>query len=384
MTRTSPPSPKRRPGAHASTLRRLLVLPMLRVLCALSSIALMACGGDGAPVAEGAIACGGAALYNATDEAHLVVPDPAERLALSRLHMDDAPEFFCTGVFIDARWVLTAAHCIGDGEVILLVGLERADGGLELVAPEVVVHPELDLALVGVGDSDPLRAVGGRPIAPLTDAPSEALLNTPAQLAGYGATQHGDKGALRFAVETMVEIDDRSLTVDGMGDSGACDGDSGGPLLARTADGTLRTLGVLSVGSASCLGIDRYVRLDIAQDWIAQQLGATPQPVDPRACGGIDGEGMCRAGSAIHCDDGALRAVACDGAMRCGWDAAAVGYRCIDAGAADPCDGVDDLGRCEQGEARRCDHGQLRVRTCGDGCEGICGRSPVDGVAGCR
>ena len=37
----------------------------------------------------------------------------------------------------------------------------------------------------------------------------------------------------------------------------------------RDAGGAVRTAGVLSDGSANCVGVDRYVRLRAALDWLS-------------------------------------------------------------------------------------------------------------------
>jgi secreted trypsin-like serine protease len=64
--------------------------------------------------------------------------------------------------------------------------------------------------------------------------------------------------------------------VDGEGRTGACAGDSGGPLLVADSSGQARVAGVLDRGSADCLGLDLYTRIDALADWIERvsALGA--------------------------------------------------------------------------------------------------------------
>jgi secreted trypsin-like serine protease len=52
-----------------------------------------------------------------------------------------------------------------------------------------------------------------------------------------------------------------------LGKTGACVGDSGGPLLGKTMDGRIEVLGLLEAGSASCTGEDFYTRLDRLKSW---------------------------------------------------------------------------------------------------------------------
>jgi len=63
--------------------------------------------------------------------------------------------------------------------------------------------------------------------------------------AGYGADAEGTRGRLQLVVERIGSIggDELVATTDGRG--GPCDGDSGGPLLARREDGAFGALGVL-------------------------------------------------------------------------------------------------------------------------------------------
>lgn len=55
--------------------------------------------------------------------------------------------------------------------------------------------------------------------------------------------------------------------VHGHGNSGACSGDSGGPLLARDEHGRVRVVGLLDAGHASCVEDDRYTRTDVLASW---------------------------------------------------------------------------------------------------------------------
>ncbi len=87
------------------------------------------------------------------------------------------------------------------------------------------------------------------------------------ELSGFGQTDDGATGR-RFAVEAVSVVNDASISVSGAGVSGACAGDSGGPLLTRNESGDVAALGILSQGSPDCVGTDRYVRLLGVLDWL--------------------------------------------------------------------------------------------------------------------
>jgi hypothetical protein len=105
-----------------------------------------------------------------------------------------------------------------------------------------------------------------------TSVVDASWLGRDAELAGYGTTETDATGRRLFTSEKIVEVDDTFITVDGQGRSGACTGDSGGPLLVATNAGEPAVAGILSVGSADCRGIDRYVRVDRAWRWLNKHI----------------------------------------------------------------------------------------------------------------
>ena len=225
-----------------------------------------------------------------------------------------------------------------------------------------------------MSDASADAGIAGLAPIPAGDASVGRLTNGSAvEMAGYGQTENGTVGSLRFLVESITEIDDSSITVSGFGATGGCDGDSGGPLLVRRPDGFVEVAGVLSIGSASCNEDDIYVRLDTIRDWIQGVTG--PYSPSDRGCGGIDAEGRCLYGSALWCSGGQLSAAACSSGESCGWNPADLGYRCVPSGT-DPCQGVDSIGGCESGAARWCNRGTLTSEPCG------CASCGVDGTTG--
>lgn len=269
----------------------------------------------------------------------------------------------CTGTFIAPSWVITARHCLSIEHPAVVIQVE---GGSPTVVPSLmtVANPSEDVALLNVDLSsvDAGAALSGlEPMAfggsGLVTIGTESVV----ELAGYGLTQTDTVGTLRFLLEPIVGMDDTTITVDGFGANGACEGDSGGPLLARSMDGAPIVVGVLSDGSATCLETDSYTRLDSVLAWVQQYVG--PYVANHTDCGTISGTGRCLYGSSLRCSGTQLVTENCSGGLECGWNAAQAAFLCVNP-ASDPCEGVDSVGACRGGQALRCDAGALLKQVC--------------------
>jgi hypothetical protein len=183
-------------------------------------------------------------------------------------------------------------------------------------------------------------------------------------------------GARLFVRERVHELGPEFVIVDGGDASGACLGDSGGPLLDVGQAGMAQLLGVLSFGAASCTGVDHYTRTDRVRDWIGETLAAAAR--DP--CGDISHEGACEAGNAVFCEAGEPRSIDCGRDTRCGYSLARAGFRCVPA-VDDACMGLGSSGACERDVLVSCAHGAVRKRDCA-ACGEHCRRTR-DGQAVC-
>ncbi|MGE0788847.1 MAG: trypsin-like serine protease [Sandaracinaceae bacterium] len=275
----------------------------------------------------------------------------------------------CSGSFVNDEWVLTATHCGVDVGRRLCVGPDAANANVCFTADRVENHPNVDLTLVHVDAPASTRIAELEPIPVMTTPVDATWVGRTAEAAGYGTQEDGSIGEREFTAEPIASIDGEYVTIDGMGVHGVCFGDSGGPVTVLADDGTVRVLGALSFGDASCVGQDTFTRVDVVIEWVEAITG--PTIVTGAGCGRITDVGDCLgARTAVWCDEttSMLATETCAAGQTCGWDTSSASFRCV---TDDPCQGVSAAGACQGTTAVWCDEGTLRRRGCG-ACGELC------------
>jgi secreted trypsin-like serine protease len=221
-----------------------------------------------------------------------------EEIDISEAPWQVSVDFRCGGTLIQARWVMTAAHCVDkrpvrDIRVWSGLGDRRemnSDNALRVVKAKI--HPkwnpdtyDFDIALLRLSDK-----ASGRPVRLYHESAGPkkgklALVSGWGYRSSGGSVQNqlnavdvtvlagrdarcGEYGSDLFDPKIMLCAGDETGTVD------ACQGDSGGPLAVRV-DGFWYVAGITSwgVGCASAAYPGVYTRVSRFVPWVHRELG---------------------------------------------------------------------------------------------------------------
>ena len=215
---------------------------------------------------------------------------------------------FCGGTRINARWVVTAAHCVDGGtqpsDVDVLAGTTNVrSGGERLDVQAIFVHPDYDTSRDWTIDADvallhlAAPATQGGTIETITAAEDSqhGVPPTLSRVTGWGATLEGGGLVSRLRTVNLPIISRQDCNnrvvyngevTDNMicagrweGGQDACQGDSGGPLTVPVPGGR-RLAGVVSSGRgcARRLKYGVYTRVANYRQWIDQCIAGGPCP----------------------------------------------------------------------------------------------------------
>jgi hypothetical protein len=354
--------------------------------CLFVALTLVAWGCGGFPPEEAESTCTlRAAIVGGSDDETFLSLTDAQENAVVQLRFFAADKTLleiCSGVLIADDRVLTVGHCVdhpdwATGE--LRFGALSDEPDHIVSTADILEHSGIDIAVVTFRATE-LPDGYATPI-PLPEHAIEGsrLVGSVAVLAGHGQAEPGRLLARRFVSETVSAVEDAFLLVSGGDLSGACAGDSGGPLLGRALDGFVRVYGVLEEGTLICRGDDRYTRVDLDPEWEGFADSATSH--EAKTCGAITTQGRCYGEVAVWCEQGQLERTKCPAGKRCGFSTMASGYRCIDP-ASDPCEGVPDSGKCDGSRALVCRDGALLHVDCVE-CADQCVIGPTSGRVAC-
>eukprot|EP00918_Siedleckia_nematoides_P043813 GHVU01095741.1.p1 GENE.GHVU01095741.1~~GHVU01095741.1.p1 ORF type:complete len:287 (+),score=15.66 GHVU01095741.1:27-863(+) len=190
-----------------------------------------------------------------------------------QLSMEFGASHRCGAMLIASTYALSAAHCtagIAPGSLEIFLGMVDREGGAGdgdyeqvLSVTNIVEHPEYAPSLPGFPNDICVMTLGGAAnvssnvaIIPRPPAAGHPIESMDCWISGWGIPDSLDANAvtrhLRFAQTqaiTLEECEVRMVGVGGAGvysthacifndDTGACNGDSGGPLSCRTNNGT--------------------------------------------------------------------------------------------------------------------------------------------------
>lgn len=275
----------------------------------------------------------------------------------------------CTATLTTPTLVVTAAHCVmiidwesqrtaNPSELRFAIGRDAASPDHVFTPETVARHSAFDLWALGNG-----RDVGVLVLAhPATDEVPEIspipmnldpiardeFVNQRVQNVGYGITDEYDwnnDNSLRWwTVQEVVDMSSGEFTCAGWGETGVCNGDSGGPSLFTLPDGVVRIMGVVSWGEERCVDNTYFTLLEHNTPFLEDFL---------EDCGDITEAGHCEDEVAVYCDGHTVIRTDCEArGLVCGEDEAEQ-MRCVEW--VDPCEGETLEGRCEDGEAIWCE-----------------------------
>ena len=164
----------------------------------------------------------------------------------------------CTGSYISSTAILTAAHCVvSQPKSIVVASLNNIKNGVKYYVNPLYngsVGSPFDMAIVMVDSS-----LVGSPL-PLLISRSPALGES-VVVYGYGTDENGKEAIariksgdapLRAAFTTFEGYNLGTVIITSTGSGSTCEGDSGGPVVAKNSNGDYGIIGITRAGPSGC------------------------------------------------------------------------------------------------------------------------------------